>query len=239
MAKQSKTTSNLRLNSININFKIQHSKGSESSTMDDRFDFKKVVLIGGMVIAIALVITALIWGYSYMNKIDQDSVSVTPNKFFCPLGKEMDTPVVVKLESLNEVFHQDYDVGDIAVSSFMSNKAILDLANKMYEILQDIDRKNEIKEIKQIEIPKNACHIGSKDKVSMSIDQAFISGLKFDLINSDIKLYAWNREYKLNSGKEESEIHLVMSFNENIVYGKIKRSGSMKMQMDIQSGFKN
>lgn len=227
------------MNSININLKIEHSKGSESSTMDDRFDFKKGVLIGGIAIAIAFVITALIWVYSYMNKIDQDSVSVTPNKFFCPLGKEMDTPVVIKLESLNEVFHQDYDVGDIALSSFMSIKPTLDLANTMYGILQDTDRKNEIKEIKQIEIPQNACHIGSMDNVSMSIDQAFISGLKFDLLHSDIKLYAWNREYKLNSGKEESEIHLVMSFNENIVYGKIQRLGNMKMQMDIQSGFKN
>jgi hypothetical protein len=234
-----KINSNLRLNSININFKIEHSKGSESSTMDDRFDFKKVVLIVGMTIAIAFVIIALIWVYSYMNKIDQDSVSITPNKFFCPLGKEMDTPVVIKLESLNEVFHQDYDVGDLVVSSLMSNKPILDLANKMYGIFKDTDRKNEIKEIKQIEIPKNAWHIGSMDKVSKSIDQAVISDLKSDFLNSDIKLYAWNREYKLNSGKEESEIHLVMSFNEKIVYGKIKKSGSMKMQMDIQFGFKN
>lgn len=222
-----------------MNLKLEHSKGSESSTMDNRFDLKKVVLIGGMAIAIAFVITALIWVYSYMNKIDQNSVSVTPNKFFCPLGKEMDTPVVIKLESLNEVFHQDYDVGDIVLSSFMSIKPTLDLANTMYGILQDTDRKNEIKEIKQIEIPKNACHIGNMDNVSMPIDQAFLSGLKFDLLHSDIQLYAWNKEYKLNSGKEELEIHLVMSFNKNIVYGKIQRLGSMKMQMDIQSGFKD
>lgn len=206
--------------------------------MNDGLNSKKVLLIivFAITFSIAVVLFLIVVIFNYMNKVNRDSISVTPNKFFCPLGKEIDTPVVIELESLNEVFHQDYGVGDMVVGSFISDKPTLDLANTMYGILQNSERKNEVKEIKQIEVPQNACYIGSVDTASTSIGKSFASGLEFDLLHSDIQLYAWNTVYKLNSGKGGSDIYIIMILNENIIYGKIQQLGNTKMQMDILYG---
>ncbi len=210
-------------------------------TMNDGLDSKKVLSIKVFAItfSIAIALSLIVVIFNYMNKVKIDSISVTPNKFFCPLGKEIDIPVVIKLESLNEVFHQDYGVGDMMVSAFISAKPTLDLANTMYGILQNSERKNEVKKIKQIEIPQNACHIGSMDTTPTSIDKSFASGLEFDLLHSDIQLYAWNTVYKLNSGKEGADIHLIMILDEKIIYGKIQQLGNTKMRMDIFYGCRN
>lgn len=92
--------------------------------------------------------------------------------------------------------------------------------------------------MEQIEVPSNHCYIGSIDKPPAYTDQSFISGFDFDLLHMDMQLFAWNTSYKLNSGKEGSETHLVMILNEKMVYGKIKKLGNTKMQMDIKCGIK-
>lgn len=204
-------------------------------------DSQKRILIKGVVIVfiviLVLFLSALI--YIYMNKVNQDSILVTPNKFFCPIGEEIDTPILVKLEDVNEVFSMSYGVLDLLFSSNIYSNPAIELANTMYGILQDIDRKYEVNKIKQIEIPEKACYIGSENSVPNSMDQSFLSGLEFDLLHTDIQLYAWNTEYKRNSGKKGNEIHIIMSLNENVVYGKIQKLGNTKMQMDIIYGYKN
>lgn len=106
----------------------------------------------------------------------------------------------------------------------------------MYNISEDTNRKNDVKKIEQIEIPQEACYIGSADMASTALDKSISSGLEFDLLHPDIRLYAWNKSYKFNSGKDGEEIHLIMILYENIVYGNIQQVGGTKMEMNILYG---
>jgi hypothetical protein len=209
--------------------------------MNDNLDLKKRLIIVILIVlcAISMLYILIAAIYMHMNEVNQNSIECTPNKFFCPLGEEIGTPVIIKLKRSNEVFHQDYNVGDIFVSSIFSAKPTLDLANTMYTILQDNERRNNANRIGQIEIPKEACYIGSVDTTSTSADRKFISDLDFDILHTDIQLYAWNKQYQLNSGKEGDEIHIIMILNDNVIYGKIQMLGNTNMQMDILYGCKN
>lgn len=207
--------------------------------MNDQLDLKKLYPMAKYAVIFLLISTvlSLIVGiFGYRNSIDTDSIIYTPNKFFCPLGEELGKPDVIEIECLNEFLHQEYSAGDIIVGFFISSKPILDLANEMYNISEDTNRKNDVKKIEQIEIPQEACYIGSVDMASTALDKSISSGLDFNLLHSDMRLYAWNKSYKFNSGKDGEEIHLIMILNENIVYGNIQQVGGTKMEMNILYG---
>lgn len=197
----------------------------------------QLIIICIVTVCVISIVLLMIWGY--MNEVNQDSIECTPNEFFCPFGEEIGTPAIIRLKSSNEVFHQEYGVWDSIVSEIFSAKQTLDLANKMYSLLKDNERRSKAKSIGQIEIPKEACYIGSVDNTPITVDQTFMSGLDFDLLHTNIQLYAWNKQYHLNSGKEGDEINIIMILNENVIYGKIQMLGDTKMQMDILYGCKD
>lgn len=205
---------------------------------DDSAIKKKIMMVLAGIIVGGLILTFVILICDYMSRINKDTLVVAPNTFFCPLGEKIDSPIVIDFDNATEVFHQDYDLGNIIFSSFLSLNTTLDLANTMYGILQDTQREGTVSKLNQISVPENACYIGSEEITPTFNDQNLLSGLKLDLLHTNIQIYAWNTEYQLNSGKEGSTIELVMVLNENLVYGKIQKLGDTKMLMDILYGVK-
>jgi len=201
---------------------------------------KQKIIMGVAIFLIGILLLCVFWFcYKYMNGINVNSISVEPNTFFCPLGEELEEDVVFELESAYEVFYQsyDYNMGTQIFNSLVSMNATVELVNEMYGVLQSGQRKNEIESIKEIIVPTNACYIGSEKKED-TVDKSFIYSLEFDLIQMEIQVYSWNKEYQLNSGKDVDEICVVMILDENVVYGKIQQSG-YAWEMQIISGYRS
>lgn len=204
--------------------------------MDANLDVKKNALIYmALVFALAMVISLVIGLYWYSQQVDSDSIKNTPNTFFCPLGTPMEESTIIELKNSQEAYHQVYDLSNI-IDAVSPNWPVIDLANKMFELLKDTQRANQAREISQIDIPQNACYIGTIDNPVSISNQEILTELEFDLLHINIELYAWNHYHNLNSGKKVQEVHLVMIYNDTVVYGKIKTSGNSKAQMDIIYG---
>lgn len=192
-------------------------------------------MIGMYAVGIAIMLIVILL-HIWMNQIDPKSEKITPNTFFCALGKPLEKKVMLSVNQSEEIFQTEQSISNMVIGYAVGKIPELDLLCQMYQVYAGKMEAKILREKAQIlVIPENASAIESveeRQELKKSLEMAGI----FDFLHTDMRLYAWNVEKTKKSGVQITEIHVVMCFDEWILIGTSIQEGNHSFRASIQYG---
>lgn len=209
---------------------------------------KNNVMFIGLIFIAYVIIVMLFCGIkaaiNYANKVNEKTVYVSGNDWFCPFGTEIEEQSVLNIRGTQELYHQSFSRIDFMTQYGVTIRPELALANSIMKCRRDEERREEIASETKIVIPAGARAIdedfrSEKNETASSIwSGTDYSSEIVHFLDISTNVCAWNKEYKLNSGEEVSEIHCIIIIDKDVFWGSLREDkNKTRYTLDIFHAF--
>lgn len=215
--------------------------------MEERTMKNNVMFIGLIVIvcvAVAMLLLGIRVAMNYEKKVNEKTVCVTGNDWFCPFGTEIEEQSVLNIRGAQEIYHQSFSSLDFMTQFGIATRPELALVKSILKCRRDIERREEITSETKIEIPAGARAIdddfrsGKHETASSIWSGTDYSSEIVRFLDSSTNVCAWDKDYRLNSGEEVSETHCVIIIDNDVFWGTLREDkNKTRYTLDIFHAF--